>query len=53
VKNALNRIFKGSIPKRISEVVAKLERSLDRETDIIELKQHIADYVYKEKKYPL
>lgn len=53
VKNALNRIFKGSVPKRISEVVTKLERSLDRETDIIELKQHIADYVYKEKKYPL
>ena len=52
VKNAMNRIFKGSVPKQISDIIAKLDGFLNLETDIIELKQHIADYVYKENKYP-
>ncbi len=52
VQTAFNRIFKGSVPKRISEIVSQLEKCLDTDIDTIDLKQNIAEYIYKEKRYP-
>ena len=51
-KICLNKIFRESIPNNHMETIQQLESRITLQTDIISLKQELADFMYTKNKYP-
>jgi diketogulonate reductase-like aldo/keto reductase len=52
IPQCINTIFKGSVPKRIKEILNPLDRAINLDTDTIALKTQLAKFMFSQKKYP-
>ena len=49
---SFNKIFNGFIPDDRLSIIKNIQNKMALETDIISLKQELADFVYTQKEYP-